>query len=219
MAFCVLQKDITCQIKRQAHSAAMAIVQCRVRELKNKWWTDKAHEIQHLADIGDTRGFFSATKAIYGPSHRGSKDRKKILKTEEVKDHWREYFEDLLNQKTTVDEEVLNSIPQHPINEDMADPPSLSEVSDAISAMRNNKAIGPDGIPAEILKAGRANLHQHMYVLIKKIWDLEMISSDLRNALIVILFKKGDKADCGNYRELQSLSPVNHWGDHCPHPF
>ena len=43
-----------------------------VRELKNIWWTAKAQEIQHLADIGDTRGFFCATKAIYGPIHRGS---------------------------------------------------------------------------------------------------------------------------------------------------
>lgn len=72
--------------------------------------------------------------------------------------------------------------------------------------MRNNKATGPDGIPAEILKAGGANLHQHMYVLIKKIWDLEMIPLDLRDALIVILFKKGDKADCGNYRGISLLS-------------
>lgn len=145
-------------------------------------------------------------------SHHGSnplwsKDRKKILKTEdEVKDHWREHFEDLLNQKTTIDEEVLNSIPQRPIYEDMADPPSLSEVCDTISAMRNNKAACPDRIPAEILKAGGVNLHQHIYVLIKKIWDLELIPSDLRDALIVILFKKGDKADCGNYRGIFLLS-------------
>ena len=64
----------------------------------------------------------------------------------------------------------------------MGDPPSLLEICDAISAMHNNKATGSDGIPAEILQAGGANLHQHIHALIMKIWDQEMIPSDLRDA-------------------------------------
>lgn len=68
LTFIEWQMDITCQAKREAHSRAKAFVQHRVRELKNKWWTEKAHEIQHLAEMGETRGFFSATKAIHGPS-------------------------------------------------------------------------------------------------------------------------------------------------------
>ena len=70
----------------------------------------------------------------------------------------------------------------------------------------NNKANGPVGIPAEILKARGAKLHQHIHALIMTIWDQEVIPSDLRDALIVILFKKGDKADCGNYRGISLLS-------------
>ena len=66
--------------------------------------------------------------------------------------------QDLLNQRTTVEEEVLNS-PQYPVKESMGDPPSLLEVCDAISALHDNKATGPDGIPAEVLMAGGANLH------------------------------------------------------------
>lgn len=34
----------------------------------DKWWTRKALEIQQLADCGNTRGFFDATRAVYGPS-------------------------------------------------------------------------------------------------------------------------------------------------------
>ena len=56
------------------------------------------------------------------------------------------------------------------------------------------------------MKAGGANLHQHIHALIMKIWHQEVIPSDLRDALIVILFKKGDKADCGNYRGISLLS-------------
>lgn len=79
------QNDISCKAKRLTHSKAKSAVRIQVRELKNSWWTDKA-EIQRLADAGDTRGLFSATKAIYGPSYRGlnplrSKDGRELLRT------------------------------------------------------------------------------------------------------------------------------------------
>ena len=41
-----------------------------------------------------------------------------------------------------------------------------------------------------------------MHAFITKIWDEEEMPADLRGVLIVILFKKGDKADCGNYRGI-----------------
>lgn len=97
----------------------------------------------------------------------------------------------------------------------MGDPPSLLEVHDAISMMQNNKAASLDGIPAEVLKARGANLLQHMHALIINLWDKEAIPTDLRDALLAILFKRGDKTDCGKYRG--SLTPVHNWEDYCPH--
>lgn len=53
------------------------------------WWTEKALEIQWLADTGDSRGFFSATKSVYGPSYCDinplhSKDGQTLLKDNEA---------------------------------------------------------------------------------------------------------------------------------------
>ncbi len=155
---------------REARSRAKAFVQCQVRELKNKWWSEKASEIQKHTH---TRGFFSATKAVCGPSHRGStllwsKDRQKLLKTDdETKTFRREYFEELLNQRTTADKEVCDRVPQYPMRE--GDPPGLLEVHDAISMLRNNKAVGPNGIPAKIVKGSGDNLLQHIHTLIIKL--------------------------------------------------
>ena len=37
------------------------------------------------------------------------------MKTEEeIKARWKGHFKDLLNQRTTIEEEVLNSVPQYP---------------------------------------------------------------------------------------------------------
>ncbi len=119
--------------------------------LKNSRWTERALEIQRLADSGDTRGFFSATKAIYGPSYRGlnplrSKDGQELLKdNESINAQWKAYFQALLNSDSSTEIDITKHIPQGPIREDMGVPPTIIEVQDAIRSLKNNK-VGPDGM-------------------------------------------------------------------------
>ncbi len=119
--------------------------------LKNSRWTERALEIQRLADSGDTRGFFSATKAIYGPSYRGlnplhSKDGQELLKdNESINARWKAYFQALLNSDSSTEIDITKHIPQGPIREDMGVPPTIIEVQDAIRSLKNNK-VGPDGM-------------------------------------------------------------------------
>lgn len=83
----------------------------RVRELKNKW-TEKALEIQQLADSGDSGGFFDSMKVVCGPSYHGlnpirSKGGLKLLKDDEsIQSRWKDYFKELLNRKTMVERAV-----------------------------------------------------------------------------------------------------------------
>lgn len=74
--------------------------------------------------------------------------------------------------------------------------------------MKNNKAAGPDSIPEEILEAGAPDLLSYIHALLLKVWEKEEIPPHLRDAVIVSIFKKGDKADSGNYR-LNSLLSTN----------
>ncbi|KAK0146682.1 Craniofacial development protein 2 [Merluccius polli] len=167
--FITWQNNINCKFKRAAHAKAKAAAQLNIRRLKNQWWTKKALEIQQLADSGDTRGFFDATRVVYGPSYRcltplRSKDGLTLLKDKEaIANRWKEHYEDLLNRDTTPEMEALEKLPQQPINESMGEPPSLEEVQDAIRKMKNNKAAGPDGIPAEVLKEGGPDLLKHIH--------------------------------------------------------
>ena len=48
------------------------LLQKRCRQLKNVWWTDKAAELQQLADLNDTKGFYENMQGIWGPrvNHR-----------------------------------------------------------------------------------------------------------------------------------------------------
>ncbi|KAL2088694.1 hypothetical protein ACEWY4_015593 [Coilia grayii] len=55
-------------------------------------------------------------------------------------------------------------------------------------------------------KQGGPKLLSHIHSLLAKIWEKEKIPAELRDALIITIFKKGDKADCGNYRGISLLS-------------
>ncbi len=75
-------------------------------------------------------------------------------------------------------------------------------------SVKNGKAVGSDGIPTEVYKAAGANMIEKLHVLFTWIWDEEVIPSDLRDALIIKIFKKGDKTNCGNYRGISVAGKI-----------
>lgn len=127
---------------------------------------------------------------------------------EEILNLWKKYFSDLLNTKKTAvggdeEDEVIYMHPQVQINE-----PSEEEVESAIKALKNNKAPGEDGVPAELLKAGGNALWKKLHALIVKIWNEEKIPKEWNLAIIVPIHKKGDKLSCCNYRGISLLNTV-----------
>ncbi len=148
---------------------------------------------------------------MYGPSSRGptplcnSLDGTTLIQnTEGINARWKEHFQSLLNRNSAVTDITIESVPQHQTKESLADLLTINELQRGIKYIKNNKATGPDGIPAEVF--GVVALTNRLYNLIVKIWRKEMIPPDLRNATIVTIFKKGDKSCCGNYRGISLLS-------------
>ena len=169
-------------------------------------------ELQELANIKDMRNFFSSVKTVYGPVSQGcvplrSKNASILIKEQEaINARWKEHLEDLLNRDCVVDQSFLCSLPQRPVKDDLGTTPELHEVHKAIKQLKNNKAPGWDEIPADILKLGGDELAKLLHLLISLIWNTEQIPEDLRDAIIVALFKKDDRSECGNYRGLSLLT-------------
>ena len=166
-----------------------------------------------MFDKNNTRGFFNAIKTIYGPSFQGlaplrSKDGTRLHKSNvEILARWKEHFEELFNRNPVIDNSVLEEIPHFPVDDTLSEPPTLEEVSKAVSLMKNNKAAGPDNIPAEIFKSGGPLLIFQLHQLILKIWESEEIPEDFKNGIITTIYKKkDDRSDCGNYRGITLLS-------------
>ncbi|PFX18122.1 LINE-1 retrotransposable element ORF2 protein [Stylophora pistillata] len=123
-----------------------------------------------------------------------------------IRDRWKEHFCELLNQTPSVNIDAIANLPQLSVKSHLDETPTLEDIATAIGAMKKGKAAGPDGIPAEAYKAAGPALIEKLHVLFTRIWDEEVIPSDLQDALIVTIFKKGDKANCENYRGISLLS-------------
>ena len=65
-------------------------------------------------------------------------------------------------------------------------PSALKEILAAIESMKSGKTPGLDGIPAEIYKYAGTALHAQF--------------------MVISIYKKGDRSNCGNYRGISLLS-------------
>jgi len=173
---------------------------------------DRAREIQEYADTNNMEAFFAAVKKVYGTPKSGSipllsKDSSTLLKdVNSINARWSDHFSELLNKQTVVDHSVFDELRQLPTHDHMADPPTMEELIKAINQIKNHKAAGADGIPAEVYKVRNKTLRDKLFALICRIWHEERLPTDLRDATIVTLFKKGNRSHCGNYRGISLLS-------------
>jgi len=85
----------------------------------------------------------------------------------------------------------------------MNPPPStLEELEKAIKKLKNNKALGADGIMAELFKQGGIELKNWMFQLKLRIWANEELPHEWNSGIICPILKKGDPMACSNYRGI-----------------
>ncbi|CAN0063293.1 unnamed protein product, partial [Ascophyllum nodosum] len=72
---------------------------------------------------------------------------KLLWKLDEICARWRRYFTSLLSTTSA----ALN---RTPTALSLGDPPVVSETKQALRSMANGKVMGPDELPAELLKLG-----------------------------------------------------------------
>jgi len=82
----------------------------------------------------------------------------------------------------------------------------FKELEKAIKKLKNNKALGADGITAELFKQGGIELKDQMLQLILCIWANEELPHEWNFGIICPILKKGDPMTCSNYRGISLLN-------------
>ena len=78
-----------------------------------------------------------------------------------------EHFQKFLNVPGDIDHETHDNIPQHITKTCLDEIPTMEEMARAIADLKDGKAPGGDGIPAEVWKHGGDT---HIYVIFMYTW-------------------------------------------------
>ena len=169
-------------------------------------------ELQRATDSNNMMGFYSGLKEVWVPKKKGPVQLKSTDGMETFSDskrvvaRWSEHFQKLLNVPDDIDHEAMDNIPRRITNTSLDEILTMDEMARAIASLKDGKAPGGDGIPAEVWKHGGDNLFSRLHQLITNAWGMGSIPQSWKDASIITIYKKGDRTDCGNYREISLLS-------------
>ena len=196
----------------------------RTERIFNK---QKALEIENI-NTSNPSEFWSYIKSL-GPKRKSSipmqvytTNGEKTSETEHVLGKWRSEFNDLYNMPDDVQAmfdadfyaDISSRLPNIKLNElnNTADdlhynrPFDLSELEKICSRMKNNKSVGPDMIPNEVLK--HEGLRHLLLDFMNMCFTRNLIPSIWRDSIISPIPKSSTKDPCVplNYRGISLLS-------------
>ena len=129
---------------------------------------------------------------------------------QDIEDTACDFYEQLFGTKNTDEEcqhtllnSIKNSVPPG-LARTMDQPITIEEIKSAIANCGNNKAPGPDGITAEFYKTFVTDLAP----ILEKVYNKcrNGIPTSMKESIICLLFKKGEKADLKNWRPISLLN-------------
>ena len=170
---------------------------------------------------GDPAGFYKHLKTM---NLEGKRDRisSAYVKDEDgvfprdvelICERWVRWFHTLLNAKLPrIDPNIAEGLHQWPDNMPLGVQPAMLELTGAIRSLANGKVVGPDGVSVELFKItvnGDPALRRRLLDIVVCIWRGGEVPMQWKYATIMVLHKKKDRTEYGNYR---GISLVAHAG-------
>ncbi|XP_068760068.1 craniofacial development protein 2-like [Montipora capricornis] len=165
------------QAAKESYRQACCTLQKKLREIQNDWWLALAQRTQRYADTGNSRAFYEALHAVYGPTHqiqaplRSADGSTLLTDKKDILNRWAEHYGTLFSDTRSVEDASLDSIQQLPVKHELDEPPSFDEVQTAARKTNSHKAPGIDGLPAEVYKYGGDQLLEKLTSLFTLCWS------------------------------------------------
>ena len=121
-------------------------------------------------------------------------------------ERWVRFFRSLLKVKPDMlDPNIPKRLPQQPVTSALRTKPTDKEVATAMKAMKNAKAVEPDGLSVELLKLGlqqdRAVLME-LHRLMTLIWREGKVPQQWKHTVITVPHKNSEKTKSENFRGI-----------------
>ena len=192
---------------QKEHTAANREVRKSVKTDKRNFVEGLAEEAERAAASRNMKQLYDTTKKLAGKfkkAERPIRDKNGTVLTgvDKQLNRWAEHFGELLNRPQ-------NQPDIQPAEEDLlinGNKPTREEIKRAIGHIKNGKAAGPDGIPAEALKGDVTASVEMLYCVLAEIWEREEIPAEWNEGCLIKIPKKGDLSRCVNFRGITLLS-------------
>ena len=129
-----------------------------------------------------------------------------LVKNEEIKHRWQEYFDKLFNEgseSSTIDlDDSFDDTSRRFVRRIQE-----SEVKEALKRMKGGKAMGPDCIPIDVCRGFGDIAIVWLTKLFNLVFRANKMPEEWRRSILVPIFKnKGNVQSCTNYRGIKLMS-------------
>jgi hypothetical protein len=196
-------------IQKDKYREANIKVKKSARKDKRRYIDGLAQQAEDAARQGNQSTLYKITRNLCNNKRTSSlpikdKNGKMLTSKSDQEARWREHFEEVLNRPEPLTPASVEE-PSENLKVNI-EPPTIDEIKEAIKHLKNGKAPGPDNLNAELFKADPDTAAEALHPLFDSIWKEEKIPSDWQNGSIVKVPKKGNLADCNNWRGITLLS-------------
>eukprot|EP00752_Nemacystus_decipiens_P005558 g5029.t1 len=217
--FKVSPNAATFRILKAACKAVKAAIATSIYDHLERYVT----ELEAVYQRRDMRGLYQHLKRSTGLGGRQAwgqqfvTDETGVLlrNKDAILKRWRRFFDTLLNSKSsTLNPDVVEQVAQRPTTRAtrrLAAVPDLEEVEAATKGLGNWKAVGPDLLAAELLKVDGDDepiVRERLRAIFVEVWNGGEMPQKWKDATIKVLYKKGDRSNCNNFRGISLLSHV-----------
>jgi hypothetical protein len=183
-----------------------------IRRDHRKRTENLSYQAEAAANKGNLKELFAISRVLSRKKTQRNrpirnKDDTLLTNTEEQLKRWQEHFSKILNHPLDDQADEGETEVEYEANPRInTRVPTVVEIKKALKELRNGKAAGADNILPEVMKTDLDITVNMLHPLLEKIWTEGEMTNDWRCGLLVKLPKKGDTANCDNWRDITLFS-------------
>ena len=205
-------KPHSSNLRKAVKMAGKNVLKVRKAAVQTLFW-NFVRKLETPTREGDQADFYKHLKTmnLEGKRDRSSayvKDENGVFRKDVklIRKRWVRWSHTLLNTKSPrLDPNIAEILGQWPENMPLGVQPTMQELTDAIRSLENGNAVGPDGVSGELFKVtlnGDPALRGRLLDIVVRIWRGGEVPQQWKDAIIMVLHKKKDRTECGNYRGI-----------------